>query len=362
MSTYHINIFSLSDATTSVAGILTQTVTGDQWNWYGSPTLTVNGGAMSQSVEISDTDTSPGTFDDGWTGNLQQYLTSDTTIGGVTYLAGTPIEDEYEVMLYDSFGQAYVLVAIGIVDEFGNENIIGFSFEGTPPQPGLQLTYLPGTAADGQSMVPCFTAGTLIDTSTGPRRVEELRVGDLVVTLDGGPQPVRWIAHRVLDSEELTRMPNLRPVEISAGALGADMPKAPLRVSPQHRILIRSSLARKISGSAEVLVAAKHLCDLPGIAVQDASFPVCYVHFLLDRHHIVLSNGAASETLYIGPQILHAFPPAALRELRALFPSLMAGIPQPTARPLLVGRKRRGLVRRHSKRNWPLVSSQSALR
>jgi hypothetical protein len=38
-------------------------------------------------------------------------------------------------------------------------------------------------------MILCFTAGTRIDTPYGPRKVEDLRAGDAVVTLDHGAKP-----------------------------------------------------------------------------------------------------------------------------------------------------------------------------
>ena len=62
---------------------------------------------------------------------------------------------------------------------------------------------------------PCFTPGTLITTPEGPRRVEEIRVGDLVTTMDHGPQPVRWIGRRTVGA-----MDGFAPVRIEAGALG----------------------------------------------------------------------------------------------------------------------------------------------
>jgi Hint domain len=56
-----------------------------------------------------------------------------------------------------------------------------------------------------------------------------------------------------------------------------------LMVSPQHRVLIRDSLAGLLFGEAEVLVAAKDL-------VNDLSIRICaggdvdHVHILFDRH------------------------------------------------------------------------------
>ncbi|MCU0816565.1 MAG: Hint domain-containing protein, partial [Cypionkella sp.] len=38
--------------------------------------------------------------------------------------------------------------------------------------------------------IACFTLGTRIDTVDGPRPVEALVPGDLVLTRDHGPQPL----------------------------------------------------------------------------------------------------------------------------------------------------------------------------
>jgi len=39
--------------------------------------------------------------------------------------------------------------------------------------------------------VPCFTSGTLIKTPTGEQLIDALKVGDLVTTMDNGPQKIR---------------------------------------------------------------------------------------------------------------------------------------------------------------------------
>lgn len=77
---------------------------------------------------------------------------------------------------------------------------------------------------------PCFAAGTLIETDTGPLAFEALRVGDLVRTLDNGLQPVRWLGQR-----EVPGFGQMAPIEIEAGALGN---WRRLVVSPQQRMLV----------------------------------------------------------------------------------------------------------------------------
>lgn len=202
---------------------------------------------------------------------------------------------------------------------------------------------------------PCFTASTRISTARGSIAAADLAVGDLVLTNDNGLQPIRWIAQRKLTGQELEASPNLRPIRIRAGALGNQMPSSDLLVSPQHRILVRSQIAHRMFGTDEVLVAAKQLCEIDGIDVDEGGDEVTYVHFLFDDHQIVSSNGAWTESLYPGPQALKAVGSAALEEIYTLFPELKEGEVRPAARPIPHGRLVRQLASRHVKNGKPLV-------
>ena len=77
----------------------------------------------------------------------------------------------------------------------------------------------------------CFTRGTLIKTDQGERPIEELAAGDMVLTMDHGYQPIRWIG-----SSKRAATGDLAPILIRKGALGNDRD---LRVSPQHRMLLQ---------------------------------------------------------------------------------------------------------------------------
>lgn len=206
-------------------------------------------------------------------------------------------------------------------------------------------------------IVPCFTAGTLIRTAEGERPVEDLALGDLVWTRDNGLQPIRWIGRRVLRPAELAAQPNLRPIRIKAGALGAGQPARDLVVSPQHRILVRSAIAVRMFGAAEVLVAAKQLLSLPGIEIDEAARDVTYLHLMFDHHEVLVSNGAETESLYPGPVALAALGEAAAAEIHALFPELCEGEDSfPPARQLVPGRLARKLAERHGKNGIALAS------
>ncbi|WP_282182656.1 Hint domain-containing protein [Aliiroseovarius marinus] len=171
---------------------------------------------------------------------------------------------------------------------------------------------------------PCFVAGTLIETLDGPRAVEDIQVGDMVWTMDNGFQPVRWVGTAEVEAEG-----DMAPIEFAPGAIGN---KQALRVSPQHRVLISGWKAELYCGSDQVLVAAAHLAT--GDKVRRLSGgQVTYVHLLFDQHEIVETDGALTESLYIGPESVKALPKESVEELLTLFPELMSRTGQdPVAR------------------------------
>ncbi|MDW4499293.1 Hint domain-containing protein [Sulfitobacter sp. D35] len=162
--------------------------------------------------------------------------------------------------------------------------------------------------------VVCFAAGTRIATPDGARPVETLDVGDMVETLDHGPQPVRWIGRRIVPARG-----NLAPVRIKAGRFGATHD---LLVSQQHRLLLSDWRAELWFGEPEVLGAAKHLVDGDGVFVDTRLTCIEYVHLLFDRHEIVFANGVAAESLHPGACGLEAIDPDQREELLTLFPEL----------------------------------------
>ena len=205
--------------------------------------------------------------------------------------------------------------------------------------------------------VICFAAGTLIETQAGPVPVEELSRGTLIATRDNGFQPVQWIGCRALSAQELEAAPKLRPIRIGAGSLGQGQPSRDLLVSPQHRVLVRSAIAQRMFGAREVLVAAKQLVGIDGIAIANDLGSVRYYHFMLARHEILISNGAATESLFTGPEALRSVGPGARAELEALFPELLVDdADHPPARLLVPGRRARQFAARHLRNNKPLLS------
>ena len=163
------------------------------------------------------------------------------------------------------------------------------------------------TAANGNGEVVitplCFLRGTRILTTTGELVVEDLQIGDPVVTRFGGIQPVKWIgrhSHFAGDSA-------VTPVCIRAGALGERLPVRDLYVSPGHSVLVDGTL-----------LIARLLVN--GVTVtQDWCPPrIDYFHVELASHDCVIAEGAWAET-YADAQVSRAaFDNAA--EYEALYP------------------------------------------
>ncbi|HEV8036959.1 Hint domain-containing protein [Yoonia sp.] len=178
------------------------------------------------------------------------------------------------------------------------------------------------TNASGEFVdVPCFAAGTLIETADGQVPVEDLKVGELVLTYDHGYQPIRWIGSCSVSPAQLEAKERLKPILIRADALGAGYPQQDLIVSPQHRVLVSSVIALRMFAYTDVLIPANKLVALDGIdVIDDTTDGVTYFHFLFDAHEIVWSNGAPTESLFTGPEALKAVSPEARQEIKDLFP------------------------------------------
>lgn len=168
--------------------------------------------------------------------------------------------------------------------------------------------------------IPCFVSGTPILTPQGWRRVETLGRDDLVVTTEG-PQRILWTGSRSLSGDDLAQHPDQKPIHFPSGSIGNTQP---LRLSPQHAVLMRTPTA------GLVLVRAKHLAELGfgGARVAQGVRDVCYHHILMERHAVICAAGAAAESFYPGPHAIEMLDwPARLALAAAIAPSRALKLP-----------------------------------
>jgi len=224
----------------------------------------------------------------------------------ITHVNGVAVSAGSVVTL--NTGQTVLLNADGTLTLTGDGDTENFNF-----------TY---TASDGTnsdtgfvnvSSIPCFVAGSRIRTPYGEFPVEDLQPGDLVETRDDGAQPIRWIGARLVEAEG-----DFAPIHIRKGTFGSH---EDLLVSPQHRVLVRDSLAELLFGEAEVLVAAKDLLNDRSVTRRPGG-EVTYVHLMFDRHQVIFSEGLETESFLPGPQTTKLLEQPAVDEICALFPEL----------------------------------------
>ena len=133
--------------------------------------------------------------------------------------------------------------------------------------------------------VACYCPGTLIATPGGEVAIEDLAIGDLVLTADGRAEPIRWIGRRSYTGRFVLANPKVQPVRFRAGSLGDGLPRRDLLVSPEHAMLLDG-----------LLVPARCLVNGIGIVPERGRARVEYIHIELADHAVILAEGAASET------------------------------------------------------------------
>ena len=254
---------------------------------------------------------------------------ADTMLGGMgrdTFLIGSAEEGAGDIADGGSGGDDFDTLDISGVGRF---EIVGQTVDADGNSTSGTVNFLDAGGAITGSMkfreiekiIPCFTPGAVIATPKGERLVENLQIGDRVITRDNGLQEIRWIGRRDLEGAELLQAPHLKPVLIRAGSLGRGLPEQDLLVSPNHRVLINNEKTALYFEDREVLAAAKHLTDLEGVdAVDTAS--ISYIHFMFDQHEVVLSNGAWTESFQPGAQTLDGMGIEQRDEIYGLFPEL----------------------------------------
>ncbi len=154
--------------------------------------------------------------------------------------------------------------------------------------------------------VACYLRGTRIMTDRGPVAVEELKIGDHLVTADR-MMPLKWIGRRAYAGWLAASNPNLRPIRFKVGSLADTVPCRDLLVSPEHAMFLDG-----------VLIPAGLLVNGISIVQAEAMEEVQYFHLELERHAVIFAEDAASES-FVDDDSRGMFNNA--YEFRALYPA-----------------------------------------
>lgn len=195
---------------------------------------------------------------------------------------------------FDATSEIIDLTGIGSDGQVTNHDTANYRLTvgGSLGSVTLQLDATDGTAfstapdgTGGTNLIACFLRGTRIRTAAGELPVEQLTIGDHVMTSSGEEKPIRWIGRRAYDRRFVAGNRRVLPVCVRAGALGERTPTRDLWVSPEHSLLIDG-----------VLVQAMHLVNGASITHPVECDQVEYFHIELEAHDVIFAEGAAVET------------------------------------------------------------------
>lgn len=151
-----------------------------------------------------------------------------------------------------------------------------------------------------ESACVSFTRGTHITLADGCQcLIEDLKVGDQVLTRDSGPQKVRWIGEQTVRASGA-----FAPIVIAPGALNNT---GALTVSPDHRLFVYQRVDAMGAGQKELLVKARLLVNDTTVTRAEGGF-VDYFQILFDKHEIIYAEGIASESLMVNTTTRPAIP------------------------------------------------------
>ncbi|MDT8329107.1 MAG: Hint domain-containing protein, partial [Roseovarius sp.] len=227
-------------------------------------------------------------------------IAADTELG----TPGSHLHLDCCLTLMSGTGRTSELLVLVEVDAAGDVlDIYAMPLAHMVPKTGYALVGVDrDTPLQKFAQVACvsFSRGTHVALASGAqRRVEDLALGDMVLTRDDGAQAIRWIGQSTVRA-----VGDFAPIRIRAGALHNEND---LLVSPDHRLFIYQRSDALGAGRHEVLVRARHLVNGDSVLRESGGF-VDYFQILFDAHQIIYAEGIAAETLLVDPRTRAALP------------------------------------------------------
>jgi hypothetical protein len=133
----------------------------------------------------------------------------------------------------------------------------------------------------------------------GETNIEELRIGDKVLTASGEAKPIKFIGRRMVSRARTGPWKNGEgPVKISRFAVDGKAPHSDLYITPEHAIYIDGILipARNLVNGVTIVADAK-----PEV------LPLTLYHIELDTHEAILAEGLAVESFRLDNHLTHAY-------------------------------------------------------
>ena len=317
-------------------GVSTQTVfeyNGSLLSLTAGSLLNTNilsGGSGPLQAEIRDND-----------GFLSQ---GDDGVSSLTLANGDVVEGAID---YIGSGTMATIGLLGI--QLDSRPVAAFSVDGQiyliapngfPLLSGLSIAFDidPNAPFALSNFAPCYLEGTLILTPDGPRPIEALKAGDMVVDHRGTPHDILWHGFR----NAVEREKDI-PVRVPAGFFGPSVPFADTYVSQQHRI----AMYLPEYGPRPVFARAKLLLD-EGLELARGLGEITYHHLLFEKHIVLIANGMPAESLRAAKGARQAYGAKVWQEILEVLPSAAEACQELALREIRRGelQKRRNRTRR----------------
>jgi hypothetical protein len=167
--------------------------------------------------------------------------------------------------------------------------VTGATLSGLKPARAICMGHPEAPAEGCPNVDKCFLKGTRIWTPVGERKVEDLRINDLVVTSSGEAKPVQWIWSRRHERQRGEIWPKeVAPIRVAASALAPNTPHRDLFLSRDHCLYLDGVLIPVVDLINDATIARYAAEDLSKIE---------YFHIKLEHHGVIYAEGAACETL-----------------------------------------------------------------
>ncbi|EUK19428.1 Hint domain-containing protein [Commensalibacter papalotli (ex Servin-Garciduenas et al. 2014)] len=159
-----------------------------------------------------------------------------------------------------------------------------------------------GSDANGNVVFEvCFLAGTMIETPDGFCAVENITIGDLVMTYDyrtktKNPRPVTWVGHKKkIVEKKSTYDESEYPVRILKGALAENIPNKDLLLTPEHCLFFDGKF-----------IPVRMLVNDNSIFYDTSFTQYDYYHIETENHSVIIADGVLTES-YLDTGNRHIF-------------------------------------------------------
>jgi len=140
-------------------------------------------------------------------------------------------------------------------------------------------------------LIPSIAGFCPVETPRGFVSIQHIKSGDLVNTVDNGPQPVRWVCSRKVPTQGL-----FCPIRLRAPYFGL---LQDIVIAPEQRLLFENDEVQYMFGEESVLAEAHHFSKQGKISAEPNQANIVLYQLLFDQHEIINVAGCQMESLFV---------------------------------------------------------------